>query len=590
MIVYFILDYLLGPDTMYKDPIQWKEIRRMRYVDGTPIRLISNQTGISRNTIKKILLNESPPLRAITKSYSSFSEKYLPIIRGLIRANDHMEPERQFTVREIYNFLVHEQDYDGSYSTVYRAVRGLIDNEYTKKDQVLEMIYQYIINSNKKNSLELLHNLYAGKAFIFSPLIVQTFLSRTEIGRRFLKSDHSAQHQSTSDISWVDNLSRQNISKEDLKLIVPDEITYNVLERHLLDKRITYRNRTLIILSHLKGISIHSIAKSLKVSRNTVRSAISIYNNKGLDDLFSINHKRKHVMTNDEIKNSIFSLIHEPPTTYGINRTTWTMPILSNVLKTKGYTIGPRTLSLILKSHGYKWAKSRTVLTSNDPDYSSKLEHLQGILSNLNSDELFFSIDEFGPFSVKIKGGKKLIGPDEVNVVQQWQKSKGCLILTAALELSRNQVTHFYSEKKNTDEMIKMMDILIEQYKEFKKIYLSWDAASWHISKKLFAKIEQNNLSATADGKPIVEVAPLPARAQFLNVIESIFSGMARAIIHNSNYQSVDEAKVAIDQYFNERNAFFITNPRRAGNKIWGMERSPAQFHPGNLCKDPKYR
>jgi hypothetical protein len=32
---------------------------------------------------------------------------------------------------------------------------------------------------------------------------------------------------------------------------------------------------------------------------------------------------------------------------------------------------------------------------------------------------------------------------------------KGSLICTAALELSTNQVTHFYSKRKNTAEMIK---------------------------------------------------------------------------------------------------------------------------------------
>ena len=32
---------------------------------------------------------------------------------------------------------------------------------------------------------------------------------------------------------------------------------------------------------------------------------------------------------------------------------------------------------------------------------------------------------------------------------------------------------------------------------------------------------------------------------------------MSRAIIQNSNYQSVDDAKAAIDRYFNERNAHF---------------------------------
>ena len=66
---------------------------------------------------------------------------------------------------------------------------------------------------------------------------------------------------------------------------------------------------------------------------------------------------------------------------------------------------------------------------------------------------------------------------------------------------------------------------------------------------------------------PFVEVAPLPAGAQFLNVIEAIFSGMSRAIIHNSNYQSKEIAKKAIDKYFMERNKYFLDTPKRAGQK-----------------------
>ena len=125
----------------------------------------------------------------------------------------------------------------------------------------------------------------------------------------------------------------------------------------------------------------------------------------------------------------------------------------------------------------------------------------------------------------------------------QWQKSKGCLIVTAALELSGNQVSHFYSTKKNTTEMIRMMDLLLDRYRDRRNLDLSWDAASWHISKRLFERIEENNKAVVSSGGPIVDTAPLPARAQFLNVIESIFSGMARAIIHNSNYRSVEEAR-----------------------------------------------
>ena len=67
-----------------------------------------------------------------------------------------------------------------------------------------------------------------------------------------------------------------------------------------------------------------------------------------------------------------------------------------------------------------------------------------------------------------------------------------------------------------------------------------------------------------------IELVALPANAQFLNVIESVFSGMARAIIHNSDYVSTDAAKHAIDLYFAERNEHFLRSPTRAGKKIWG--------------------
>ena len=164
------------------------------------------------------------------------------------------------------------------------------------------------------------------------------------------------------------------------------------------------------------------------------------------------------------------------------------------------------------------------------------------------------------------------------------------MIMTAALDLSGNQVTHFYSAKKNTGEMIRMMDILVERYAERRKLYLSWDAASWHISKQLFARIKAHNAAVENGSGPLVETAPLPAGAQFLNVIESVFSGMARAIIHNSDYKSVDEAKAAIDRYFSERNAHFRKHPRRAGKTIWGKERVPVVFSEASNCKDPRYR
>ena len=168
----------------------------------------------------------------------------------------------------------------------------------------------------------------------------------------------------------------------------------------------------------------------------------------------------------------------------------------------------------------------------------------------------------------------------------QYEASKGSLILTAALELSENQVTHFYSEKKNTDEMLKLLDILVLKYADQTCIYFSWDAAAWHASKRFIQRVEEISSARYRAGHkiPFVKLAPLPSCAQFLNVIESVFSGMAKAIIHNSNYQS------AVDRYFAERNKHFRDNPKRAGNKIWGKELVPPVFNESNNCKDARYQ
>ncbi len=74
------------------------------------------------------------------------------------------------------------------------------------------------------------------------------------------------------------------------------------------------------------------------------------------------------------------------------------------------------------------------------------------------------------------------------------------------------------------------------------------------------------------------------------SLIQRRFSGMARAIIHNSDYGSAEECMRAIEDYFAERNQYYHDNPRRAGPKIWGKELVEPEFRSSNNCKDPNWR
>jgi DDE superfamily endonuclease len=131
---------------------------------------------------------------------------------------------------------------------------------------------------------------------------------------------------------------------------------------------------------------------------------------------------------------------------------------------------------------------------------------------------------------VRLQCGRRLVAPSECPTVPQFQKTKGRLLLIGALELAKNQLTHFYSERKSTDEMVRLLYGLLEQYRNCRKLYLSWDAASWHTSRSLIANIWEVNTNnyRQSHQTPEVQLVPLPAGAQFLNVIEAVFSGMAR--------------------------------------------------------------
>ncbi len=371
-----------------------------------------------------------------------------------------------------------------------------------------------------------------------------------------------------------------------------DHIELNKLYDAALNQPPHLRRRALTIIYHLYGIDNNKIMKFLGIARNTAKRNILRFQTCGVDSLLDTQHKTMKRIDDPKLRETLLSILHSPPKVFGYNRTSWTIKLLKLTLEKQGYHVGKNNVSKIVKKSGYRFWKAKEVLTSNDPNYKEKLEAITKILSNLKPTERFFSIDECGPVAVKERGGIRLVRQGEYPTVPQFQSSKGSLIVTAALELSTNQVTHFYSTRKNTDEIIKMLEILIRQYSGCRTIYLSWDHASWHSSKPLFAKIEDvNKYRFRKKSKtPIVKLAPLPARSQFLNVIEAVFSGMVAAIIQNSNYDSVADAKIAIDRYFKERNEYFLKHPKRAGKKIWGKELVATSFQEGQNCKNPKWR
>lgn len=391
---------------------------------------------------------------------------------------------------------------------------------------------------------------------------------------------------------WMQSITQGRMTLEflanELKDLAPDELKSLFVVATKGQRPV--RNKALAVLAYARGINSSPICSFLQISSGSLFRYWRAFRKGGTELLFLRKPRSDKKACIPAVQNAVFAVLHSPPSAYGFNRTSWRLEDLKTALGTEyNDSISCEVIREIIVKAGWKWRLARRVLTSSDPEYREKVDRIKKTLAGLGKDEAFFSVDEYGPFAIKKKGGLKRVAPGEQYVIPQWQKSKGYLILTAALELSSNQLTHFYSRRKNTGEMIKLADVLRSKYQGYRTLYLSWDAASWHISKELSEHLDKVNSTAEMDGAPVIKTMPLPAGAQFLNVIESVFSGMARAIIHNSDYPSPVAATEAIDRYIDERNEHFRKRPQRAGKKIWGQERVPSFFAEEHNCKDPMY-
>ncbi|MGA1871868.1 MAG: IS630 family transposase [bacterium] len=338
-------------------------------------------------------------------------------------------------------------------------------------------------------------------------------------------------------------------------------------------------------------LSIDQISLKTEKPNCTIRKWIKLFNSNGIDNLMKDRKKRdesKRHAKREEKRKRIVEIFHQKPNIFGINRSNWNLTSLSLVYeKEYNESISSGTVRNLIKLSGYTMKKARQVLTSPDPDYREKVELLLKTLQSLKSDEMFFFIDELGPLRVKKYGGRIYIKKNTVKTIPQSQKYKGSITLAGALSATTNQMTWIYGKSKDTSSMIDLIEILFNQYYNKSKLYITWDAASWHKSNALIEWLDGFNFQTEKIKKgPIIYLIPLPSNSQFLDVIEAVFSGMKRAVIHHSDYQSEKEMKGAISLHFQERNEYFKENPKRVGKKIWEID----FFSDQNNIKSGTYR
>ena len=156
---------------MYRDVVQWSKIRHRILVKGDSRRQVVRETGISLDTIHKILAHPHP------QPYGPRSHRYPKLgphtasIRRKLQENATLPPSARLSVKGIYERIRDEEGFRGGYSTVKDYVHPIARDH----DCIWEYVYDLLISLEKKRALDLLFLLSRADPPVISPVRTKQF-------------------------------------------------------------------------------------------------------------------------------------------------------------------------------------------------------------------------------------------------------------------------------------------------------------------------------------------------------------------------------------------------------------------------------
>jgi hypothetical protein len=135
--------------------------------------------------------------------------------------------------------------------------------------------------------------------------------------------------------------------------------------------------RSQVLLASADRVAPADIGRVVGCTAQAVRNAIRAFEADGLACLAAKSHARKDPgrVWDRAHDGDLKDLLHHRPRAFGKATTLWTLALVAEVCKDKGWT--PRALSVeavrqTLKRLGVGWKRAKHWITSPDPDYARK--------------------------------------------------------------------------------------------------------------------------------------------------------------------------------------------------------------------------
>ncbi len=301
---------------MYREVAQWRHIRRRIREKGTPKKQVSRETGISRQTINKMLAHEKPPGYGPRPLHYPRLGPYISAIDRILHDAVSLTPATDITIQDIVERLRRNEEFAGSYD----SVRNYIRHPARDDESAWEQAYDLVVRLPKARALDFIQLLSRGDPPVLRSARFRPFVREAACPRK-TPTRLNRERRRGADIEWMRRVLQKEVTDDALHRELDDLPDLCVLLKHLRNGRLLDRNRAMVALASRRKIPRQTICAFLGVGKAFVRKYRNKFDSSGADTMFAPQSRSNRKIDNESLRSAVFSLLHEPPTNHGINRT-----------------------------------------------------------------------------------------------------------------------------------------------------------------------------------------------------------------------------------------------------------------------------
>lgn len=328
--------------------------------------------------------------------------------------------------------------------------------------------------------------------------------------------------------------------------------------------------RAQILLHYADEKPISQIQKLVNASRPTIYKcidkALAAGANAGLKDFF---HRPFDPIIDEAAKAWVINLACTKPKELGLAAELWTYSALAKYTKEHAPKDGHYCLSQaakatiwrILSANEIRPHKIQYYLEKRDPDFERKMQEVLMVYKEVNLQNDSSSPEEPYPGMITVSVDEKpgvqaidTVAPDlppapgkHRCVGRDYEyKRLGTVSILAALDLHTGKIIAQVHDRHRSREFIELLKELDEYYPEQSTVRLVLDNHSSHVSKETMKYLN------TRPGR--FSYVHTPKHGSWLNLVETVFSKMARTFLRQIRVSSKEELKNRILKGIKELN------------------------------------